>query len=197
MKPRIANSWQFLIRFILFFALAYVIWDLTAPLGARILGGIAGYLVKTVDKYNFIMDVKAAGKNIVIITQTAKDIEPLTLEYKGFTFNTVLLAALIMAVPGVKYRLRAKILILGIIILFPIQVFRLSVFIINYYKNIRMTGTDYIFPAFMRGTFGYITDILIRIDGQILPVIVWAALFYYYKWYSTLAKLKKKKASAE
>ena len=193
MKPKIANSWRFLLRFIVFFALAYIIWDFTAPLGAKILGGVAGVLVKAVDNHDFIIDVKGAGKNIVVVQQKAKDIQPLSLEYKGFTFNTVLLVALIMAVPDLKYKLRAKILFLGIIILFPVQVFRLFVFIINYYKNIKMTGTDYIFTGFMRNTFGYIDKVLIRIDGQILPVVVWAALLYYYKWYNTLAKLKKKK----
>lgn len=192
MKAKGANSWLFPLRFVIFFALAYIIWDFTAPVGTVILGNVAGKIVMALDRADYTKAVETSGKYIVIDYQPSKDGKPLTLEYKGFTFNTVLLIALIMAVPNISYKLRLKILLLGLVILFPIQVFRLVIYIFNYYcQNMRRKSGAYIYPAYMFHSIGYLDRILIRIDGQIIPVIIWGALFYYYKWHNVYTRLRK------
>jgi hypothetical protein len=147
-----------------------------------------------IDSADHTKDVRFHGKYMVIDYGPTKEGKSLTLEYKGFTFNTVLLIALIMAVPKVKYKLRLRILLLGIVILFPVQVFRLVVYIFNYYcLNIRRRSGAFIYPAYLHHSIGYVDKILIRVDGQIIPVIIWGALFYYYKWHYIFSSLRKEK----
>jgi hypothetical protein len=46
----------------------------------------------------------------------------------------------------------------------------------------------------MHSAIGYVDKTLIRIDSQIIPVIIWAGLFYYYKWHNIFTKLMKKRS---
>lgn len=147
------------------------------------------------DRLDFTKAIKAVGKYIVVAYEPAKEGKNLVLDYKGFTFNTVFLVALIMAVPNINYKLRLKILILGLVILYPIQVFRLVIYIFNYYcLNIHKKSGATIYPLFIHNAIGYTNRVLIRIDGQIIPIVIWAGLFYYYKWHNMFMKLRQAKA---
>lgn len=146
------------------------------------------------DRLDFTKAIKAVGKYIVVAYEPAKEGKNLVLDYKGFTFNTVFLVALIMAVPNVNYKLRLKILLLGLVILYPIQVFRLVIYIFNHYcQNMRRKSGATIYPLFIHNAIGYADKVLIRIDGQIIPIVIWAGLFYYYKWHNMFMKMRQAK----
>lgn len=148
------------------------------------------------DGAGYTKAIKSDSEFVVVAYGPRSETKMLTLEYKGFTFNTVLLIALIMAVPDVNYKLRLKILILGMVLLYPIQVFRLVIFIFNYYcQNLRRSDGATIYSSFMHNAIGYADKTLIRIDGQIIPVIIWAGLFYYYKWHNIYTKMIKKRSA--
>lgn len=202
MKARRLNKLQirnaplrFVIVFVATFIIVYLLWSLTAPLANKVFTFIGGNVVMLFDRADYTRAIESAGKHIVVAYEPTEDGKPLTLEYKGFTFNTVFLVALIMAVPNVNYKLRLKILILGLVILYPIQIFKLVVYIFNYYcQNIRRRSGAFIYPSYMHHAIGYADRIMWRIDGQIIPVFVWAGLFYYFKWHNILMKIRKKPA---
>lgn len=192
MKAKNSNSWLFPFRFIIFFAAAYLVWHFSAPVATRIFSDIAGGIIMVLDRADYTNDIKAKDEYIIIDHKHDKDDKPLALEYKGFTFNTVLLAALIMAVPRVNYKLRLKIMIIGLAILFPIQVFKFVIYVFNYYcQNMRRKSGAFIYPAYIHHSIGYADKTMWRIDGQIIPVVIWGGLYYYYKWHNIFAKLRK------
>jgi hypothetical protein len=184
--------WQFVVRFILAFVLVYILWHLTAPLANKVFTYVSGNIVMMLDRADYTKSVNSVGRYIVVDYEPTKDGKPLTLEYKGFTFNTVFLVALILAVPKVEYRLRLKILFLGLLILFPVQVFKFVIYVFNHYcQNMRRRSGAYIYPAYIYHAIGYADRVMWRIDGQIIPVMIWAGLFYYYKWHNIFTRLKK------
>jgi hypothetical protein len=184
--------WQFIIRFVLSFIAVYGAWHLTAPLANKLFSFVGGNIVMMLDRADYTKSVDSSGRYIVVTYEPTEDGRPLTLEYKGFTFNTVFLVALIMAVPNVNYKLRLKILILALVILYPLQIFKFVVYVFNHYcQNMRRRSGAFIYPAFMHHAIGYADRIMWRIDGQIIPVLIWAALFYYYKWHNMFTRLRK------
>lgn len=200
MKVPEKNSWPSLlklvllliVKFLVIFAVTFTIWHFTAPVGTKVFASIAGGIVKIFDRAGFTKSISSYDEYIVVNHKYDKDEKPLFLEYKGFSFNAVFLITLIMIVPNVNYKLRLKILVLGLLIIFPEQIFRLVIYIFNYYcLNISRKGGATIYPAYIHNTIGYIDKVMIRIDGQIVPVVIWAALFYYYKWHNIYSKLKR------
>jgi hypothetical protein len=195
LKARKSNKWMFFLRFAIFFVIAYLLWHFTAPIANKAFTFFGGNIVMLFDRLDSTKAIKAVGKYIVVAYEPAKEGKNLVLDYKGFTFNTVFLVALIMAVPNINYKLRLKILVLGLVILYPIQVFRLVIYIFNYYcQNMRKKSGATIYPLFIHNAIGYTNRVLIRIDGQIIPIVIWAGLFYYYKWHNMFMKLRRAKA---
>jgi hypothetical protein len=185
---------RFVIGFVAAFVIVYLLWSLTAPLANTVFTFIGGNIVMLLDRADYTKAIESAGRYIVVVYEPTKDDKPLTLEYKGFTFSAVFLVALIMAVPNVDYKLRLKILVLGLLILFPIQIFKFVVYVFNYYcQNMRRKSGAFIYPAYLHHSIGYADRIMWRIDGQVIPVIIWAGLFYYYKWHNIFTKMMKKR----
>jgi len=123
------------------------------------------------------------------------DGKPLATSFKYFTFNGVFLAALILAVPKVKYKLRLKILLLGFFFLVPFQLLLFNVFVFdNYAKRMMWSSDKFVYSDFVRNSLLYGRRILMRIEGQLIPVLIWAGLFYYYRWHNILAKRMLKKS---
>ncbi len=196
MKAKKPNKWFFLLRFLIAFAIIYLLWNFSAPLANRVFTFFGGNILMLFDGANYTRAVEPDGEFIVVVFGAGKNVETLNLEYKGFTFNTVLLLALILAVPDVNYKLRLKILILGMVVLYPIQIIRLVIFIFNYYcQNMGRRGGGTLYPQFTHNAIGYVDKTLIRIDGQIIPVFIWAGLFYYYKWHNVFTKMMKKRSA--
>jgi hypothetical protein len=171
------------LRFVVFFLVAFGLWFLTAPVVNHVLVFCAEKIVFLFDNYDITKAIDSVGKKIYVLYAPSPDGEPYGLNYRHLTFNTVFLLALIMSVPNVDSKLRLKILIIGMICLFPVQVFRLVVTVFNYYgQHIKRDGES-IYPAVYRKGLWYSERILARLDGQLIPVAIWAGLFFYYKWY--------------
>ncbi len=189
---------RFIIRFFVTLVVAYALLHFTAPLANKVFTFFARNVVMALDGTGYTQNILAKGRYIVITYQASKkwDATDHTVEYKGYTVNMVFLVALIMAVPQVNYKLRLKILLLGLLILFPVQIFKFVIYVFNYYcQNMRRKSGAFIYPAYMHHAIGYADRIMWRIDLQIIPVIIWAGLFYYYKWHNIFTKLMKKRSS--
>ncbi len=114
--------------------------------------------------------------------------------FKYYTFNGVFLIALILAVPKVNYKLRLKILLLGFLVLVPFQLLLFNVYVFDNYARKMMWSSDrYVYSGFVRNSLLYGRRILMRVEGQLIPVIIWVGLFYYYKWHRILTKRIQKK----
>ncbi len=150
------------------------------------------------DSNNFTKSVNSKDSYIIVDYAPSPDGKPRITKYHVYTFNTVFLIALIMAVPGVKYKLRLKILLLGLILLFPVQLFRLALFVFNYYgERMMWTSGKPVYSEFYRNAFFFSKRVLARLDGQLIPILIWAGLYYYYKWHKTFMKRPQAKANPE
>ncbi len=58
-----------------------------------------------------------------------------------------------------------------------------------------MIRDGFLYPDFIRYSLSYGQKILIRVEGQLVPIIIWAGLFYYYKWHNILTKRIKSRLS--
>ncbi|MCD6163433.1 MAG: hypothetical protein J7K40_13615 [candidate division Zixibacteria bacterium] len=188
-RRKISDRWLFFLRFPLFFILAYLIWSYSAPIANKIFTFTGEKVVMLFDANNFTKSMTAKGKYIVVNYAPSPDGKPRVTKYNIYTFNTVFLIALIMAVPGIKYKLRIKILLIGLILLFPIQILRLAIYVFNYYgQNMRIASGERLYPAIVWKTLVYGKRILARLDGQLVPILIWGGLFYYYKWHNIFKK---------
>ncbi len=194
-KRKIADIWLFLISFILYFAAVFIIWNFTKPAGTKVFAFCGGQIVKLLDSNNFTKDIITRDGEIYVFFHPTPDGKPLATSFKYFTFNGVFLAALILAVPKVKYKLRLKILLLGFFFLVPFQLLLFNVFVFdNYAKRMMWSSDKFVYSDFVRNSLLYGRRILMRIEGQLIPVLIWAGLFYYYRWHNILAKRMLKKS---
>jgi hypothetical protein len=190
-KRKLPDIWAFIIGFLIYFAAAFLIWDAAKPAGTKIFAFCGENIVKLLEKKDTTQEVIAQGGDIFIFYHPSADNQPLSTRFKHYTFNGVFLVALIMAVPGINYKLRLKILIIGLLVIFPFQLLLFVVFVLNSYAKRMMIGEGFLYPDFIRHSLSYGQKILIRVEGQLVPIIIWGGLFYYYKWHSVLAKRLK------
>jgi hypothetical protein len=141
--------------------------------------------------------MQSSGKDIIVKFYPSPDGKPMSINSRNITFNTVFLMALIMAVPDIRNKLRLKILIIGIILLFPVQLLRICIYVLNYYGQHMQKDGIYVYPVLWRKSlfFGDLT--LTRLDSMLVPVVIWAGLFFYYKWQYILIKRETKAAVPE
>ena len=180
--------WRFLIRFVIFFAAAFLLWLATTPVCNQVLTVAAEIVVKSLDGYDITQSMTASGKDVIVRYQPSLDGKPHVINARNISFNVVFLLALIMAVPDIRNKRRLRILVLGIIFIFPVQVIRLSTYVLNFYgQHMQMDGV-YAYPYLWRKALFYGDMTLTRIDSMLIPVVIWAGLFFYYKWYPDLIK---------
>ncbi|UCC79707.1 MAG: hypothetical protein JSW64_15830 [Candidatus Zixiibacteriota bacterium] len=187
-KKKLPDIWAFIIGFVIFFTVAFLIWDTSKPIGAKIFAFCGEQVVKLLEKKDTTRNVITQGGDIFIIYHPSSDGKSLSTKFKYYTFNGVFLFALIMAVPGINYKLRLKILIIGFILIFPFQLLLFVVFVLNSYAKRMMIRDGFLYPDLIRHTLSYGQKILIRVEGQLIPIIIWGGLFYYYKWHGILTK---------
>ena len=61
-----------------------------------------------------------------------------------------------------------------------------------------MLREGYLYPEYLRQILSFSQRTLIRVEGQLVPIVIWGGLFYYYKWHKVLTKrLKSHKAEGE
>lgn len=160
-----------------------MLWIVTAPAINAVLTFCAEKIVFVLDTYDITKAIDSAGKNIILRYAPSPDGKPLILNYRNLTFNTVFLLALIMAVPSVPPRTRFKIILLGMCLLFPVQICRLVVIVFNHYgQHIQMAGKD-LYPVVLRKGLYQAERLFARLDGQLVPVVIWSGLYFYYVWY--------------
>lgn len=181
----------------IFFSAAFLVWDATKPAGAKVFAFCGEKIVKLLEKKDTTRSIITQGGDIYIFYHPSADNKPLSTKFRHYTFNGVFLFALIMAVPRVKYRLRLKILIIGFVLIFPFQLMLFVVYVLNSYARRMMLRDGFLYPDFIRYSLSYAQRILIRVEGQMVPIVIWAGLFYYYKWHGVLARRLKSRSSGE
>lgn len=149
-------------------------------------------IIMIVDSYDLTRAITTSGSDIIVNFHPSPKGGALVIDGAMITHGIVFLAALIMAVPDLHHRLRLKILILGIIILFPFQVLTLIVYVFHFYSmNIRLGGKPVYSDFFFYGLF-YSREVMVRLSGILFPVVIWAGLFFYYKWHYQFKRSKAK-----
>ena len=174
----------------IFFILAYLIWIVSTPVVATVLAFCGEKVVMLFDGYDITQALTSSGKTFILTYSPSPDGKPHTFNYRNISYGTVFLLALIMAVPDVRPKLRVKILIMGLAFLLPVQLTRLVIHVFDYYgQYMQMDGVS-LYPVFYRKGLFFINRTLTRIDSQVIPVIIWAALYFYYVWYHKYLKRK-------
>lgn len=114
--------------------------------------------------------------------------KPFAIGYRFVGYNTVLLFALIMAVPDVRHKLRLKILLLGMAILFLTHILMILAAIFNYYGSLDINGKPFYSWQLIRQSLYYAERLATRLNGEVPPVLIWAGLFFYYIWHQQYFK---------
>jgi hypothetical protein len=180
-----------LLRFLVFFALVFGLWVVTTPAVTTVLSFVSEKVVMLLDSHNLTLSMDSEGGHIALNYQPTPDGKPHYVNYRNFSFGTVFLLALIMAVPDVDHRVRLKILVIGYALLFGVQVVRLVVHVFNYYGQHMEVAGQTIYPVFWRKTIFFTDRTLARLDAQAVPVMIWAGLYFYYVWYDRYFKKGK------
>ncbi len=151
---------------------------------------IAQPIVKGLDTQDLTREMHTEGKYIYI-TYAPSDGTPLIADYRRISYNFVFLVALILAVPDVRVRMRLRILLIGLLILFPVHVLRVVIFVLNHYgQHMKMDGVS-IYPYVIRKGLFHAERIFRILDGYLTPVIIWLGLLFYYRWSGTYFKKLK------
>lgn len=175
---------RFLIRFLVFFPLAFIIWKWSAQPVNCFLTACAEPVAKALDGFDLTKSITSAGTKIRIDYTAAP--EPMVIYYRQISYGTVFLLTLIMAVPDVRHRLRLKILAIGTGLILASQVMRIVTYTLNHYgQHLHIDGHE-IYPDIPRLALVYIENTLGGGGNQIIPVIIWFALFFYYVWHEQL-----------
>jgi len=147
-------------------------------------------IIDELDRRDFTKDIRVEGAYIHI-DYYPSDGKPLVADYRRISYNFVFLVALVLAVPDVRPRLRLKILVLGLVILFPIHVFRIVIFVFNHYgQHMQIDGVS-VYPLLIRKGLFYAERIFRLLDGYLTPVIIWFGLYFYYRWSGSYFKKLK------
>jgi hypothetical protein len=152
----------------------------------------AAGLVYIADWHDITQSIRAEGENILVYFAASPDGEPLSFGYRRFSYGLVLLLALILAVPDVEMRMRLKILLIGLSVIYALQVIRLAAMVLNHYSQHVGYQGEPIYPFLYRKVLHYFNKMMLRLEGHLIPVAIWAGLYLYYKWYPRYITRKRK-----
>jgi len=176
------------LRLIVFFIAAFILWKITAPVQNKALTFFSEGMVRLFDHHDFTRSMRTSGTDILVSFQPSQDNRPLVINSAKITYNISFLFALLMAVPKVPVRQRAKILVIGIIILFFIQIVRVNIIIFYFYcRRMQLYGQP-VYAELVRYGLFYTYEVMRRLSGMLFPVIIWAGLYFYYRWHPQLRK---------
>lgn len=139
-------------------------------------------IVYLLDWHDYTQKIAYSGSITELFFYDSPGGRPLNFEYRTFSFNFVPLLALILAVPDVRPKLRLKILLIGMALIFPFHVFRLVLLMLNYYGQHMQTSEGPAYPFLYRKGLYYADLIIIRLDGYLTALTIWFGLMFYYKW---------------
>lgn len=109
------------------------------------------------------------------------------MDYRFASYNLPFLVALTMAVPGIGVRIRLKVIVFGLAALFLIDVLMLVVGMLGHYATLAVNGQPF-FSATWVTILHYAERFAVRLNGEVPPLLIWAGLFFYYKWYRDLKR---------
>ncbi len=141
----------------------------------------AAPLIHILDWHDVTGDIRTDGDKIYFF-YSPSDGTPVVADYRRISYNFVFLVALILAVPDVRPKLRFKILLIALAILFPLQVLRVAVFILNHYSQHIRVGEETLYPWLYRKFLFYSYRSQLLLDGYLTPIVIWGSLLFYYKW---------------
>jgi hypothetical protein len=170
-----------------------LLWYLLSPVLAVIVGNVGEFLVRVADWHDLTRTIDIQGDQIYVQYIPASSDQALIIGYRRFSYGIVLLIALILAVPDVRWRLRLKILLLGSAMMFSLQVFRFAALVLDHYgQHVRHLGEP-IYPMLYRRLLHYADKLMLRLEGHVIPLLIWAGLYLYYQWYRRFLQPRKKR----
>jgi hypothetical protein len=177
-------------RLAVVFPLIFLFWILAAPVMNTIVTAVATPIIYILDWHDVTENIRTEGDRIYF-KYSPSDGKPVVADYRRLSYNFVFLVALILAVPDVRPRMRMKILLIGLAILFPIQVSRVVIFVINHYSQHIRAGEQTLYPLIYRKFLFYSYRLQLLLDGYLTPIVIWGGLMFYYKWSQNYLKMHK------
>jgi hypothetical protein len=153
-----------------------------APALASVSAHISEPLVRLFDHHDLTRSVIAAASSVYMYYSPTPTGKPFALDYRFVSYNIPFLLALILAVPDTRIKTRLKILAFGFMMLFTIDVLMLVVGMLNYYATLDVNGQPFFSTAWTNVLY-YADRFATRLNGEVPPLLIWAGLFFYYKWY--------------
>lgn len=148
-------------------------------------------IIHILDWHDVTGEIQAEGDRIYFF-YTPSDGRPQVADYRRMSYNFVFLMALILAAPDVRPRLRIKIMLMALAILYPLQVLRVVVFIINHYSQHLRSDGQMLYPWLYRKFLFYAYRTQLLLDGYLTPIIIWGSLMFYYRWSKNYLKKRRK-----
>ena len=176
----------FLVRLIFFFSLFYLLWYFLSPLYNHILATPSVLTLKAseIGSKHLTTSTQVQGKYIFVHHVASKENPELSIRVHANVvhFDMVLLFALIWAVPGIKWKKRMKILLLGFAIVFVLHLIKILIFVkYEYAIHMKVGGIHLWSPAEQKG-YRYVKDFILLIVNQIFPILIWSLLYVKYWW---------------
>jgi hypothetical protein len=163
------------------FPLVFLVWILTVPVMNTVITSLATPIIYILDWHDVTDNIRVDG-DMIYFYYSPSDGKPVVADYRRMTYNFVFLVALILAVPDIRPRLRMKILLIGLLILFPLHVFRVVIFILNHYGQYLRSGDKTLYPLLYRKFLFYSYRLQLLLDGYLTPLLIWGGLMFYYRW---------------
>jgi hypothetical protein len=139
-------------------------------------------LVRLFDTHGLTRSVTSVAATVYLYYSPTPTGKPFALDYHFVSYNLPFLIALILAVPNTRMKTRLKILALGFVMLFAIDVVMLVVGMLNYYATLDINGQPFYSTAWTKILY-YAERLATRLNGEVPPLLIWGGLFFYYKWY--------------
>ena len=176
----------FLIRLVFFFLLFYALWYFLSPVYNHILATPSAQILKLseIGGERITHSMQVEGRFIFVHHAASVRNPDLTIRIRSrvLHFDMVLLFALIWAVPGISWKRRMKIFLLGFAVLFGLHLFKIFVFVKREYSmNIKVGGVPYWSP-FQIKAYYYLGDFIVLVGNQIFPILIWSLLYVKHWW---------------
>ena len=176
----------FLIRLVFFFLLFYILWYLLSPVYNQILAPVSVQILKLSEiGGEHITNSMKVKEKYIFVHHVASEKNPelaVRIRTNVVHFDMVLLFALIWAVPGINWKKRFKIFLLGFALIFVLHLFKIFVCVKGEYsRNIEVAGVPYWSP-FQQKAYYYLGDFILLVVNQIFPILIWSLLYVKFWW---------------
>jgi hypothetical protein len=171
---------------IFFFPLFYAAWYLLTPAYNQILAPPACLVLRLseITGITLTQSLEPKGEHIFVHHAASEKNPDLTVRVwaRVVHFDLVLLFALIWAVPNVDRSRRIKLLLIGLALLFPLHLLKILILVKHEYSMRVQVGGVYYWSTSGRMVYQYLTGFIIVVANQVLPLLIWGALYAKYWW---------------